>query len=414
MKILVLNAGSSSQKSALYEIESGESSQLPTEPVEPLWTADITWTTIANTAELSVKTRSGALYTTQFANADRADGMQQMLQTLWSGDTQVIANAAAIDCVGHRVVHGGQTYSQAVRIDAQVKATIAALSPLAPAHNPVNLDGITLIETILGPQVPQVAVFDTAFHRHIPDAAAIYPGPYEWVDMGIRRYGFHGISHQYCADRLSTLLNRDGHPKRDSKPLKLITCHLGNGCSLAAIRDGQSLDTTMGFTPLDGLMMGSRSGSVDPGILLYLMREQGYDAAMLDDLLNHRSGLKGLSGVSHDLRSIHAAIRDGNLRAQLAWDVYIHRIRSGIGAMLMSLGGLDAVVFTAGVGEQDAAVRSAVCDGLGFLGLTIDRALNQEGRGDRDIATVDSAVRVWVVHTQEDWQIAKSCWVLAH
>jgi acetate kinase len=410
MKILVLNAGSSSQKSALYDLESREileHSLRSPEFVEPLWTAEINWTATADTASLSVETTSGSVYSTQFTNADRTAGMQKMLQTLWSGNTQVIAGAAAITCVGHRVVHGGQTYSQAVRIDAQVKATIAALSPLAPDHNHVNLEGINMIETVLGTQLPQFAVFDTAFHRHMPDAAAIYPGPYDWVALGIRRYGFHGISHQYCADRLADLLKRDG------ETLKLITCHLGNGCSLAAIQDGQSIDTTMGFTPLEGLMMGSRSGSVDPGILLYLMREQGLDAATLDDLLNHRSGLKGLSGVSHDLRLVQAARLDGNPRAQLAWDVYIHRIRSGIGAMLMSLGGVDAVGFTAGVGEQDPAVRSAVCEGLGFLGLTIDEDLNQTGRGDRDIAKADSSVRVWVLHTQEDWQIAKSCWELA-
>jgi acetate kinase len=399
MKILVLNAGSSSLKSALYDVQ-----DLPllAEPLQPLWEAEINWNSSDNAGVLQVKTASGAEWLHQLHNSDRKAGTLTMLKTLWSGDTKVIASASAIDCVGHRVVHGGQTYSEAVQIDAQVKATIAALIPLAPAHNPANLEGIEIMESLLGMQVPQFAVFDTAFHSKIPDAAATYPGPYDWVKWGIRRYGFHGISHEYCSDRATQLL--------ENKDLKLITCHLGNGCSLAAIHRGKSVDTTMGFTPLEGLMMGSRSGSIDPGILLYLMRERGYDAATLDELLHNQSGLKGLSGVSSDLRAVKAAMNEGNLRAKLAWEVYIHRIRSGIGSMLMSLGGVDAIVFTAGVGEHDAEVRSSVCEGLGFLGLTIDEHLNQEGWGDRNIARQDSAVQVLVLQTQEAWQIAKTCW----
>jgi acetate kinase len=393
MKILVLNAGSSSQKSCLYDL----SDPLPHQPPDPLWSAEIDWAA----AKLQVKTASGKTDVIQLPSPDRRAGMQQMLQTLWSGNTQTIADQAAIAAVGHRVVHGGEYYQQTVRIDTQVKSTIASLIPLAPAHNPANLEGIELVETLLGAAVPQFAVFDTAFHSQIPDAAAIYPGPYAWVEAGIRRYGFHGISHAYCADRAAQLLGPDR---------RLINCHLGNGCSLAAIRNGQSIDTTMGFTPLEGLMMGSRSGSVDPGILLYLMREPDYDAAKLDQLLNQQSGLKGLSGISHDLRQVQAAMQAGNQQAQLAWNVYIHRIRSGIGAMLMSLGGLDALIFTAGVGEHNAALRSAVCQGLEFLGIRLDEGLNQTGKGDRNIATTDSLVNILVLHTQEDWQIARSCW----
>ena len=404
MKILVLNAGSSSQKSALYDFQHFQDSH---EPLRPLWSAEITWNTGTETAELHVDTFLGAEYSGQVPNNNRKSGMLQMLQTLWSGCTQVIATASAIDAVGHRVVHGGTIKSHALQINAQVKATIASLIPLAPSHNPINLEGIELIEALLGPEVHQFAVFDTAFHSQIPDAAAIYPGPYDWVERGIRRYGFHGISHAYCSDRMSQLL---GHEIIGRKDLKLITCHLGNGCSLAAIQNGISIDTTMGFTPLEGLMMGSRSGSIDPGILLYLITEQGYDATTLNTLLNQQSGLKGLSGISHDMRRVKAAMKSGNLRAKLAWDVYIHRIRSGIGAMLMSLNGLDALVFTAGVGEHDSEVRSAVCRGLGFLGLALDEAVNQEGTGDRDIATQDAPIRIWVLQTQEDWQIAKSCW----
>jgi acetate kinase len=386
MKILVLNAGSSSQKSCLYEITED---CLSREPPKPLWSADLN-------------------LSPQMTSSDRRSSMEQMLQKLWSGDSRIIADKNAIDAVGHRVVHGGQHYDQSVRIDAQVKSTIASLIPLAPNHNPANLEGIELLETLLGEQVPQFAVFDTAFHRQMPDAAAIYPGPYEWIEAGIRRYGFHGVSHEYCGDRAAQLLGRD------LQNLRLINCHLGNGCSLAAIESSISIDTTMGFTPLEGLMMGTRSGSVDPGILIYLMREKGYDATTLDRLLNQQSGLKGLSGISHDLREIKKAIETGNQQAKLAWDVYIHRIRSGIGAMLISLGGLDALIFTAGVGEHQPEVRSAVCKGLGFLGIELDETLNQMGKGDRDIAAEDSSVRILVVHTQEDWQIAKQCWNSLH
>ena len=408
MKILVLNAGSSSQKSCLYDL----SNHLPTEPPIPLWSAEIDWTD----AKLHVKTASGKTGLIQLSGVDglrpiedyRRNGMQQMLQTLWSGDTQVMTDKGAIDAVGHRVVHGGQHYQQTVRIDNTVKSTIASLIPLASTHNPANLEGIELVQDLLGEQVPQFAVFDTAFHSHMPQSAATYPGPYAWVEAGIRRYGFHGISHAYCADRAAQLLGRD------LESLRLISCHLGNGCSLTAIQNGQSVDTTMGFTPLEGLMMGSRSGSVDPGILIYLMRQQGYDAAGLDRLLNQQSGLKGLSGISHDLRMIQTAMQTGDQRAKLAWDVYIHRIRSGIGAMRMSLEGLDALIFTAGVGENNAAVRSAVCQGLEFLGVSLDERLNQSVKADRNIATKSLPVSILVLHTEEDWQIAKNCWANLH
>ncbi|TAF98671.1 MAG: acetate/propionate family kinase, partial [Oscillatoriales cyanobacterium] len=270
-------------------------------------------------------------------------------------------------------------------------------------HNPINLEGIEAVEKILK-NVPQVAVFDTAFHSQLPPAAFVYPGPYEWLEEGIRRYGFHGISHQYCARRAAEILNRD------SADLRLISCHLGNGCSLAAVRDGRSVDTTMGFTPLDGLMMGSRSGSIDPGIIIHLLRRSHFTAEELDNILNRNSGLKGISGVSSDMRLVAEAIANGNSRAQLALDIYIHRLRAGIGAMLASLGGLDALIFTAGVGENSAAVRAAVCEVFGFIGLRLDGEKNLNSPIDDDVAAVDSAVRVLVIHTQEDWEIARECW----
>ncbi|MEG4589932.1 acetate kinase [Microcoleus sp. MOSTC5] len=401
MKILVLNAGSSSQKSCLYELND----VLPDRPLQPLWEAQIDWTHQQGIAELKVKTAKGDRLEEEFTSDSRKAAISRMLETLWRGKTQTINDLKEIDIVGHRVVHGGQDNQQSTLISPDVKEAIARLSLFAPVHNPANLEGIEALEKIL-PNVPQIAVFDTAFHAQLPPAAFVYPGPYEWLENGIRRYGFHGISHQYCARRAAQILNRD------LTDLRLISCHLGNGCSLAAIRGGASVDTTMGFTPVEGLMMGSRSGSIDPGIIIHLLRRSDLTSEKLDNILNRNSGLKGISGVSSDMRQIGDAIAQGNERAQLALDIYIHRLRAGIGAMLASLGGLDALIFTAGVGENSPVVRGAACEAFGFIGLKLDGEKNQHSPVDEDIAAVDSAARVLVIHTQEDWEIARECWKL--
>jgi acetate kinase len=411
MKILVLNAGSSSQKSCLYQLDD----TLHQLPPTPLWEAKVDWTKHPGMAELEVKTRDtlscsftrGTVLEEKLQTSSRPDVIAHMLETLWSGHTQVIADRTDIDIVGHRVVHGGQELGQATFITSEVKEAIANLSTFAPVHNPANLEGIEAIEKILGTPTPQVAVFDTAFHSNLPLAAATYPVPYEWFEQGIRRYGFHGISHQYCAHRTAQLMGKD------LASLRLITCHLGNGASLAAIRDGQSVDTTMGFTPLEGLMMGSRSGSIDPGILIHLLKHADYDAQKLDEVLNKASGLKGISGVSGDLRQILSDIDKGNERAKLAFDMYVHSLCKNIGAMLGTLGGLDALVFTGGVGENAPAIRGAACEAFRFLGLKLDIAKNDASPADTDIAAEDSVIRVFVVHTQEDWAIAQECWKLA-
>ncbi len=401
MKILVLNAGSSSQKSCLYQIDD----TLPDLPPTPLWEAKVDWTKHPGKAELEVKTQSSILEE-QLQTNSRPDVISHLLETLTSGNTQVIENFADIDIVGHRVVHGGQEYQSPVGVTSEVKDVIKRLFTLAPAHNPANLEGIELLEKLL-PNVPQVAVFDTAFHSQMPPQAFVYPLPYEFIEQGIRRYGFHGINHQYCAGKAAQMLGRD------LDELRLITCHLGNGCSLAAIRQGHSVDTTMGFTPIEGLMMGTRSGSIDPGILIHLMR-QGYDAQKLDEMLNRGSGLKGISGVSGDLRAVMKAINQGESRAQLAFDMYVHSLRRNMGAMLASLGGLDAVVFTGGVGENSAAVRAGACAAIEFLGLKLDGEKNAQSPKDADIALADSTVRVFIVQAQEDWAIAQECWKLAN
>jgi acetate kinase len=273
-------------------------------------------------------------------------------------------------------------------------------------HIRSELEGIKTVENLFG-AVPQVAVFDTGFHSQMPLSAAVYPGPYEWFEKDIRRYGFHGINHQYCAGRTAQLLGKS------EAPLKLVICHLGNGCSITAVDGGRSVDTTMGFTPLDGLMMGTRSGSVDPGILTYLMRQSQLDASGIDTLLNQKSGLLGISGVSGDMRDILAAIRGGHKRAKLAFDIYVHRLQSAIGGMAAVLSGMDALVFTAGVGENSPEVRAAVCGTMDFLGLRLDYGKNAARTFDTDISAPDSRVRVFVIQAAEDWAIAAECWKLA-
>jgi acetate kinase len=405
MKILVLNAGSSSQKSRLYDISDG----LPDQPLAPLWAADADWGGRKGTATLKITTARGESLEEELQASSHADALTHSLHSLWNGKTRVIDQLAEIDVVGHRVVHGGEEYTRSTVITPEVKDTIKRLSDFAPLHNPINLEGVEAVERIL-PQVRQVAVFDTAFHSTLPKASAVYPGPYEWFEQGIRRYGFHGISHQYCSRRAAQILGRN------LSDLRLITGHLGNGCSLAAIAGGQSIATTMGFTPLEGLMMGSRSGSVDPGILIYLVRHKGYTADALETLLNKESGLKGISGVSSDLREVLSAIQQGNERARLAFDIYVHRLRAGIGEMLASLGGaggIDALVFAGGVGEHAPTIRWAACKAFGFLGLKLDAAKNAQSPADQDIASADSTVRVLLVQTQEDWSIAEECWRLA-
>jgi len=399
MKILVLNAGSSSHKSCLFDLsQPAEPNQTPS----PIWRAALDWTHAEGMVELTATGQEGGKIKATLPITDRAEGIAAKLDTLVQGQTQVLRDLSEIDVVGHRVVHGGREYVDSVRISDAVKNAIRRLIPLAPVHNPANLHGIETIERILG-NVPQVAVFDTAFHARMPEAASTYPGPYEWVEKGIRRYGFHGISHQYVAQRAAAMMGRD------LADLKILTCHLGNGCSLAAVKGGTSIDTTMGFTPLDGLMMGSRSGSVDPGILLYLMRQEGYGADQLDNLLNKESGLRGISGISNDMRLVVEAMEAGNAQATLAMDMFIHRLQREMGAMIASLGGLDAIVFTAGIGENSPLVWQRACEPFGCLGVRLLDGELSRAKDDQDITAGDSAVRVLVIHTQEEWAIAQAC-----
>ncbi len=400
MKILVLNSGSSSQKSCLYDI----GNTLPEHPPAPVWAGKIEWD--GNQADVQVRNLQGDHLRDRVKVASRSNAIDQLLDTLWNGKLRVVSAPSEIAGVGHRIVHGGKDLGETIAITPKVKSAIASMSDFAPLHNRAELEGIEIIEKRIG-TVLQVAVFDTAFHSQLPEPAAVYPGPYEWLAQGIRRYGFHGINHQYCAERTAQLLGKD------LRSLRLVTCHLGNGCSLAAIREGLSVDTTMGFTPLEGLMMGTRSGSVDPGILTYLMRRGQLTGQQLDDLLNTKSGLLGISGLSSDMRRIVAAAKDGHGRAKLAFEIFVHRLRAGIGAMIAALGGIDALVFTAGIGENSPDIRGAACANFEFLGLKLDAEKNAQSPADQDISLSDSAVRVLVVRAQEDWAIARECWRLS-
>ncbi|MEL6439971.1 MAG: acetate kinase [Cyanobacteria bacterium J06621_8] len=391
MKILVLNAGSSSQKSCLYEL--GKS--IPDQPLKPLWEADIDW----RSPQQGILTVESKDLKAEIELTNRNTALKTLLDSLTKGKTQVLSSLEEIDVVGHRVVHGGAKYSQPVLIDADVKNAIASLIPLALSHNPANLSGIKTIESLL-PNVPQVAVFDTAFHTTMPEYAKVYPIPYKYYTQGIQRYGFHGISHQYCAQRAAKII------QQPLESLKMVICHLGNGCSLSAIKDGVCVDTTMGFSPLEGLMMGTRCGSIDPQILIYLMQESDLSAAEINHLLNQESGLKGVSEVSNDLRAIIQAINDGNQQASLAYDIYLHRLKKAIASMVASLNGLDVLVFTAGVGENASLLREKICGELSFLGLEIDQRKNKAKPKDTNIATDNSRQKILVIHTQEDWAIA--------
>jgi acetate kinase len=373
VRILVLNGGSSSFKCALYEFSEGAA---PARVSPPLWKERLEWNGSALGSALDVTLEP------------------------------VLKRAGPVDAAGHRIVHGGRTYRTSTWLTTEVRAAISAQAEVAPAHNRFELEAIDAVTSILGSKVPQVAVFDTAFHATLAPPAYVYPGPNEWLaSEGIRRYGFHGISCQYASRRAADMLGK--------MPPRLLVCHLGNGASLCAIRDGRSIDTTMGFTPLEGLMMGTRCGSIDPGIIVYLLRHRGYTAEQLDHILNRESGLLGVSGVSGDMRAILEAMARGNARARLAFDVYVHRLAREAGAMIAVLGGLDALVFTGGVGENSPLVREALCGQLTFLGLLVDPAKNAQPNLDQDIATGSSSAPILVIRAEEEWEIAQECRRLA-
>jgi len=378
MKVLVLNSGSSSIKYQLFAMP--EAQVLASGLVE----------------------RIGELV------PDHGVGLRQIMALLTTGANAPLADISELGAVGHRVVHGGERFAETVAIDDDVIDAIAANAALAPLHNPPNLLGIRVARELLGPSVPQVAVFDTAFHHDMPPHAYRYALPTElYTDAGIRRYGFHGTSHRFVATKAAAMLGKE------LSAVNLITCHLGNGSSVAAIAGGRSVDTSMGLTPLEGLVMGSRSGDLDPGVVFHLARTRGLSVDAIDKLLNKQSGLLGLSGLSNDVRELLAAAEQGHQGAKLALDVFAYRLKKYLGAYLAVLGGTDAIVFTAGIGENAPVVRAMVCEGLGHLGVAIDPERNASARGATDISAPGAIVRVLVIPTDEERLIAQDTYAVA-
>lgn len=333
---------------------------------------------------------------------DHEEALKLVLDVLVDPEIGVIKDLSEIDAVGHRVVHGAERFASSVLIDEEVMKALEENVHLAPLHNPPNILGIKAIQKLL-PKVPNVGVFDTAFHQSMPKKAYLYALPYELYETHrIRRYGFHGTSHRYVSRRAAEILGRDYYD------FKVITCHLGNGASIAAVRHGKSIDTSMGFTPLEGLVMGTRCGDIDPAIVIYLQQNLGMSVEKVYDLLNKKSGMLGLTNnLSSDMRDIEDAAHSGNEIAQLALDIYVYRIAKYIGAYAAAMNGVDAIVFTAGVGENSPYVREKVCEYLGFLGVKIDRQLNDVKGLERIISTPDSKVAVLIVPTNEELVIAR-------
>ena len=394
MKILVINCGSSSLKYQLLDMTTATA--LASGLIERIGEPQ---------GLLTHKNHPDTDGETQIEReepiADHEAGLRLAQELLADPRTGVVADAADIQAVGHRVVHGGEAFKASALISPEVMAAIEKTIPLAPLHNPANLMGIQVARELF-PNAPQVAVFDTAFHQTMPPQAYHYALPYEFYEeLGVRRYGFHGTSHKFVAEEAAGLL------KRPLKDLNLVTAHLGSGASICAIAKGRSIDTSMGMTPLGGVMMGTRGGDLDPGVLMYIAEQKGYSVAEIDRVLQKESGLKGICG-SNDMRDIHARAADGDERARLAQDMFIHRIRQYIGAYFFVLGKVDALVFTAGIGEHDPLTRQKCCEGLEPFGLILDREKNQTGRGQaRGVSTPDSPVGILVIPTNEELEIAR-------
>jgi len=390
MKILVLNCGSSSIKYKLLDMATNE--ELGTGAVEKIGMKG---------SFLKHVRRDGVKVMLKGEILEHQIGIEYILGVLTSQKHGCIASLDEINGVGHRVVHGGEKFNSSVLITDEVIQKITECIDIAPLHNPPNLAGIRAISELL-PTVPQVGVFDTAFHQTMPDYAYMYGIPYSlYTKYGIRRYGFHGTSHRYVSKRAAEFLGLDYYNSR------IITAHIGNGGSICAVKNGKSVDTSMGFTPIEGLMMGTRSGDVDLGVVTFLMEKEMIGSAAVSTLFNKHSGVLGVSGVSSDMRDVEKAKNEGNKRAQLAWEMYEYRIKKYIGSYIAAMDGVDAIVFTGGVGENQTVTREYVCTGLGFMGIKIDNELNARSRGKEVLlSTPESTVKVCVIPTDEEFMIA--------
>ncbi len=397
MKVLVINAGSSSLKYQLLDTDNQEvlaKGLCERIGIDGKFTYKAPGKNTIDAVDVAMPTHSEAI--------------QAVMNALVDPDNGVIASMKEIDAVGHRVVHGGETFACSVKIDDKVMAALEECIPLAPLHNPANITGIKACQAVMGPDVPQVAVFDTAFHQTMPPVAYTYALPYEYYEKDkVRRYGFHGTSHKYVSQRAAAML---GKPIEE---LKLISCHLGNGSSVTAIDGGKSVDTSMGFTPLAGLPMGTRSGDLDAGILEYLMGKYSLDIKEMLNILNKKSGVLGVSGVSSDFRDLGEAGEKGNTRAALAVDMFNYGVKKYIGAYAAAMGGVNAIIFTAGVGENSADQRMAIASGLEFMGVKMDAEANNTRGKETVISAADSQVKVLLIPTNEELMIALDTAALA-
>ncbi len=390
MKVLVINAGSSSLKYQLFDMSNEEV------------LAKGLCERIGIDGRLTHEVTGSDKLQINIEMPNHAVAIKEVINIL-TDRNGVLSDIKEIGAVGHRVVHGGEYFSDSVLVTDEVIKAIEDCIPLAPLHNPANLTGISAVSEALGKDVPQVVVFDTAFHQTMPATSYMYSIPYEYYEKHkIRKYGFHGTSHKYVAQKAAEML---GKPIEDTK---IITCHLGNGSSITAINGGESVDTSMGFTPLDGLPMGTRSGSIDPSIVSFICERENLTADKVINILNKLSGVLGVSGVSSDFRDIDASATNGNLRAALARSIFVANVKKTVGGYIAEMGGVDAIVFTAGVGENSSLIREYICDEMEFFGISIDKELNNKTRGIRgDVSMPDSRVRVLVVPTNEELVIAR-------
>ncbi len=392
MNVLVINAGSSSLKYQLLNPETGA------------LLAKGLCERIGIDGKFTYKPQvegKETLKAIDVAMPTHSEAIQAVLDALVDAKNGVIGSMKEIDAVGHRVVHGGEKFNKSVLITDEVMAALEECIPLAPLHNPANITGINACTAVMGKDIPQVAVFDTAFHQTMPAMAYMYALPYEYYENDrVRRYGFHGTSHKYVSARAADMLGKK------PEELKLVSCHLGNGSSIAAVDCGKSVDTTMGFTPLAGLPMGTRAGDLDAGILQFLMHKYGMDIDAMLNVLNKKSGVEGLSGISSDFRDLENAAEEGNERATLARDKFSYEVKKYVGAYAAAMGGVDAIIFTAGVGENDGLVRAAVCEGLEFLGVKYDASTTNTRGKEAFLSTEDSKVKVLLIPTNEELMIA--------
>ncbi len=396
MKILVLNCGSSSIKYKLYDMEN--EAVLAQGGIEKIGLPG---------SFLKLKMPDGEKKVLEKDIPEHTTGVEFIFQVLTDPEIGALKSLNELDAVGHRMVHGGEKFNQSVVLTKEVLDAFVACNDLAPLHNPANLKGVNAVSALL-PEIPQVGVFDTAFHQTMPAYAYMYAIPYEMYEKyGVRRYGFHGTSHRYVSQRVCEYLSI---PVEGSR---IITCHVGNGGSISAVKDGKCMDTTMGLTPLEGLMMGTRSGDIDGGAITFIMEKEGLTPTEMSNLLNKKSGLAGVSCVSSDMREVTAGAEQGNERCKLALEMYAYRIKKYVGAYAAAMGGVDVILFTGGVGENQSDIRQAVCEGLEYMGVEIDADKNNSTHGDEAvISTPDSKVKVCVIPTDEELMIAKDTMAL--